>query len=497
MIPNIFKDTRVNPHLFVLVLVATLLAAGYSVGLTPAHAQVTFEHLVIDGGAGTGLQGALFQVDILTGNRTIVNDFGDVTQGPTGVFPVGVWWIGNGAVVVDRDAGTGGLGALFLAVFGGDPLPSRTLISDFGNPAQGPLGVNPSGVSSDTVSYLVVDPDAGTSGRGALFRVDFTTGARTVLSDFGDARGGSLGDSPTGVVADSAGTIAVIDPGAGTNGQGALFVVDGVTGARTLLSDFGNASQGPVGNSPTGVSIDGTTLSYVVVDPDAGTNLKGLMVLVDPATGTRTVLSDFGDPGKGPTGESPIAVDGAFAGVLDNGAGTAAHGALFSYDATTGNRALVSDFGNAAQGPLGVKPSGLSASISCPALLAVTGTQEPKTTLGLLYDVRDKVLAKTFRGRRYIKLFYANALETSWLMLRHPELRTSARSLIERFVPTLQAIVGGKTALISSSDLAAIDGLLQAVAEKASAKLRADIGAVQTDLHQAWILREFGLILWR
>ncbi|HKH20276.1 MAG TPA: hypothetical protein VKB53_05195 [Gammaproteobacteria bacterium] len=34
---------------------------------------------------------------------------------------------------------------------------------------------------------LVVDPDAGTNNNGVLFRVDLVTGARTLLSDFGDA----------------------------------------------------------------------------------------------------------------------------------------------------------------------------------------------------------------------------------------------------------------------------------------------------------------------
>lgn len=51
------------------------------------------------------------------------------------------------------------------------------------------------------------------------------------------------------------GTILVADASAGTGGSGALFQVDPTTGARTLLSDFGNADQGPGGRDPTGVSV--------------------------------------------------------------------------------------------------------------------------------------------------------------------------------------------------------------------------------------------------
>lgn len=44
---------------------------------------------------------------------------------------------------------------------------------------------------------LVVDFSAGTGGSGALFRVDPTTGARTLLNDFG--AGANQGVDPAGV----------------------------------------------------------------------------------------------------------------------------------------------------------------------------------------------------------------------------------------------------------------------------------------------------------
>jgi len=502
---RIFASTRVRPSLLSLALGATLLAAGFPVGLTPVRAQLNLEYLVIDPGAGTGSLGALFQVDTTTGNRTTVSDFGNAAQGPAGVFPVGVATVSSGAavgaVVIDREAGTAAHGALFVVIGGqGDKASSRTVLSDFGDANQGPLGVNPSGVwVESTGSYLVVDPDAGTGGQGALFRVDSTTGTRTVVSDFGDGAQGPLGDSPAGVMESSGGSLAVVDPGAGTGAQGALFLVDPLTGVRTLLSDFGNAGQGPTGSSPTGVSQDGTTGSFLVVDPDSGTNSQGLLFLVDAVTGTRTIVSDFGNAGQGPTGDSPVGVDGGAFGVIDSQAGTGGRGALFGVDPTTGERVLVSDFGNSLQGPLGVKPSGLALTVTCPATLALKGAPQQEVKLGILYDIRDKVLARTAAGQRYTKLFYAHAVEAAWLMVRHPELRGRARAAVERLLPTLQAMLAGRRAVVSLADVVVIDGLAQAFADKAGAELRADLRAFRTELRQGAVLREFGigLVPWR
>jgi hypothetical protein len=58
-------------------------------------------------------------------------------------------------------------------------------------------------------TILVVDRSAGTNGQGGLFRVDPTTGARTVLSDFGS--GANQGVDPLGVAVEAGGTILVVD----------------------------------------------------------------------------------------------------------------------------------------------------------------------------------------------------------------------------------------------------------------------------------------------
>ena len=64
-----------------------------------------------------------------------------------------------------------------------------------------------------------------------------------------------MAQGPTrgGVAVESNGQILVADPDAGTNGQGALFRVNPISGARTLLSDFGaGANQGI---EPEGVAV--------------------------------------------------------------------------------------------------------------------------------------------------------------------------------------------------------------------------------------------------
>jgi hypothetical protein len=149
---------------------------------------------------------------------------------------------------------------------------------------------------------LVTDLNAGTGARGALFAVDPATGARTLVSDLGDATQGPVGSNPLGITVNPGGTILVIDFGAGTGGHGALFAVDPATGARTILSDFGNGTQGPIGSAPGGLTL---SPSGSILVTDAGVRA---LFTVNPTTGARTILSDFNNPIKGPTGLSPIAV---------------------------------------------------------------------------------------------------------------------------------------------------------------------------------------------
>jgi hypothetical protein len=56
-----------------------------------------------------------------------------------------------------------------------------------------------------------------------------------------------------------------------------LFRVDPATGTRTLLSDFSNAAQGPLGTDPIGVAVEASGTILVSDQTGGGTGSAGVM----------------------------------------------------------------------------------------------------------------------------------------------------------------------------------------------------------------------------
>jgi hypothetical protein len=277
--------------------------------LTDWRLASDFGHVVSTGlSTTTPDDGLLVQIDPATGQRTTISDFQNPAQGSIGYTPFGVFVVSSTAyLVTDRGQGGGGNGAALWSVDNG----VRTKITNFNDPSEGPLGKSPEGVAINGAGQMwVIDSEAGTDCTGfgdhcgGLFRVD-PNGQRTLVSDFGNPAQGPLGDDPVGLVLDADGSFLVIDQFAGACGCGELFRVYPATGQRVLLSDFGNTAQGPTGGrNPTAVTIavDGSILT----DGCPGTNHNGAICKIDRLTGNRTNFADFGDPTLGPVVIGPM-----------------------------------------------------------------------------------------------------------------------------------------------------------------------------------------------
>jgi len=355
------------------ILVGGAIALGTAVEVGAAG-----EILVLDGDHGAlteDSRGSLFVVDPASGERALVSDFANPIQGPLRFSPTGLAQESAGTVLV-VDIGRGGSEAGLFRVDLGSGV--RTLVSDFRDASQGALVRTPVALALEPGgTALVADEGAGKIPKSALFRVDLGSGERTVLTDFEDASQGPAAGPPGGVVMEASGTILVVDRGGGTEFRGALLRVDPVSGQRTPVSDFGDAAQGMLGRSPTGLAVEPDGKVLVIDPPDARIIMVAIdpgddpnkLFRVDPNTGSRALVSDFGDASQGIRAEHPQGValepNGSIL-VIDPGLQDPSlqHpglqdpsiGALFRIDPVSGRRTLLSDFGDSAQGPTSQDP---------------------------------------------------------------------------------------------------------------------------------------------
>ncbi len=340
---------RRTPLLFAVAALAALgvcvgPAASVSTQLQPDALQPG-DILVID--PEVPLTAVLFRVDPQTGARTIVSDFGG-SSSPSAVAVEA----DGGILVTDTNAGTdpsGGTsewGVLYRLT--PDPVTGdlvRTVLTDFGVGAD--TGRNPRAVTVEADGQILVTTGLpGTlNDKPLLVRVDPATGARAILSDFRDSSQGVLGIEPRGIAIEAGGAILVIDAQGGPNALGELFRINPQTGFRTSVSRFNTPI---LGLTPTSVAVEATG-QILVTDEGHQTTPLGLLFRIDPQSGLRTVLSDFNtgaNTGREPEGVA-LEADGQIL-VVDKHAGPLTRGMLFRVDPQTGAREIVTDFGTGA-----------------------------------------------------------------------------------------------------------------------------------------------------
>ena len=204
---------------------------------------------------------------------------------------------------------------------------------------------------------IVTDRDAFGSD-GAVFRVDPLTGTRSVLSSNSQPAGGPSFVDPTGLIPDGTGYLLVTDPNA-FDGGGGVMVVNPVTGERTVLS----SNSQPVG-TPNFVQPEGLTLDAngdILVADEGSFGADGAVIRVDRQTGARSIVSSNVHPAGGPQFGNPSSVRVEQGGdlLVADWKDFGLDGQILRVDAETGARTIVSANDAPAGSPELVDPAGV------------------------------------------------------------------------------------------------------------------------------------------
>lgn len=358
-----------------------LLLTGLLLAANPVQAEVKAgDILVIDYAGGTDGRGALVAVDPATGQRRILSDFGNAVQGSLGSSPLSVAVFRcklderaeSASSKSDNrnphDCSNGETVQIFVsdstALLKVDPNTGyRTFVSDFG---QGDLneGVFNYGLAVNAKGKVIASqykqalPNLEI--HHVLVRIDPETDTRTLVSDLFNPDQGAIdsGTFITDLVIEHSGKILIGTANENNFASGAIFRVNPSTGKRKLLSDLKNAAQGPVASLyfSTGLATEISKQIVAITNAvgDENNNLFGgdFLLRIDPKTGQRTVLSDFGNPAQGIIGFAPRgAVVEKSGKIVVSAIVTEFSSALFRVDPKTGQRTLLSDSANPEQGP--------------------------------------------------------------------------------------------------------------------------------------------------
>ncbi|MFO1153568.1 MAG: hypothetical protein U1E42_07860 [Rhodospirillales bacterium] len=145
------------------------------------------------------------------------------------------------------------------------------------------------------------------------------------------------------------------NPNPAVDSSTAIYRVQAGTGKRILVSDFNDIAQGVVAGNFAGIGLAVGRSGQILVNTVASDVDSPVILRVDPKTGQRTILSNFDDSSQGPLGDglSGLAVERSntiLVGAFKLPIVTYEH-SLFRVNPKTGRRIVLSDTNNVAQGP--------------------------------------------------------------------------------------------------------------------------------------------------
>jgi hypothetical protein len=146
----------------------------------------------------------------------------------------------------------------------------------------------------------------------------------------------------------------------------------------------------------------------------------------------------------------------------------------------------------------------------CPFAALLEGDPGARAKASLVHTLRDKVLANSREGQRYIRLFKRHALEVSLRLLEDRALRQQTQRLFERLLPVLRTRLakappatsaaagtaraeGAGIAALVRADVAEVEGLMNSLAAKGSPELRKTLAQLRRELRAGRITGVMGI----
>ncbi len=310
-------------------------AAGPEISrIISGHLSVNEEKMFVIETPIGNLGAGVYEIDLLTGERVIVSSR-VVGTGVNLYEPSSIYLNDqeNKAYIIDQEDFE-----TFPSLFEVDILTgNRTIISNNSNG----LGDDFSTPRALCLNVLENKAYVTDSGVDAIFEVDLVTGNRRIISDAVTGSGPNL-SSPKSITLNSSENTLYVSDSEWVSGDfvGSIIEVDIVTGNRTVVSDA-MIGSGPSLSSPHSITLNTKDNKIYVSDSSwAGDGYLGKIVEIDLATGNRTVISSD-TVGAGPEFEYIT----SFSLVQEKGKAyvtDSSLGAVLEMDLATGNRTIIS-----------------------------------------------------------------------------------------------------------------------------------------------------------
>ncbi|MDQ4040969.1 MAG: hypothetical protein M3141_04395 [Actinomycetota bacterium] len=276
------------------------------IALGPPVGEEDFSIYVADPNCCTGGQGGVIRVDPSTGVRTLVSDNANPAQasGPDFEDPTGVAVESDGDILVSDEDAYGGLGGVIRV---NPTTGERSTVSENASPVDPDVDFgDPHAIAVKADGQIrVLDTQTGAP-NGTLIGVDPSSGDRTLISDNANPVGVPDFARPLGLPAKPANPVYVTDADAFNAGRGGVISVDDTAGTRTRISESNNPAGAPSFLDPADVDVMPVSQGGHLVMTDANAPaITGSIIDVDPAAGTRTVLSENVSPPGAPLFDNP------------------------------------------------------------------------------------------------------------------------------------------------------------------------------------------------